>query len=87
MKTRTKNPDSARNNSLENIIGNLLIAEQQAAKLKNILVDTLNADQYGLVYDGDENAKKDSSTFPFIHDGKMYKIHIDIEKVKNESMV
>ena len=75
-----------RNNELENIIGNLLVAQNQVERLQNKLLGLQTW------VDGitpiDTNT---TSTFPFIYNGKMYKIHVVLEKpadeTKNESVV
>lgn len=86
MKTQTRKKDFKRNDTLENIVGNLLIAERQATKLKKAVVDEMTFIKFGTE---EEKADSDSdrSTFAFVHEGKMYKIHIQVEKVKNESLV
>ena len=72
-----KKRSEERNQEMENILGNLLVAENQVDKLKKRLVE---------LYDGidDWMPHQENSTYPFIYKNKTYKVHIQIEKMGNE---
>ena len=77
---RTKYPSpkkEERNQEFENVLGNLLVAENQVTRLKTRLVDL----SLGM---GDFVAAQTTSTYPFIYKNKLYKVHIQFEKVGSE---
>jgi len=61
-----------RDQELENIIGNLLVATIQTEKLQGRLVDMMTH------YDGETPTNRTSSTYPFVYDGKLYRVEVKI---------
>lgn len=62
---------------LENIVGNLLIAEYQVDKLRNRLVDKISSPYSGAVI-------RDGSIFSFRHNNKWYKLSVRVEQESSE---
>ena len=62
---------------LENIVGNLLIAEYQVDKLRNRLVDKISSPYSGAVI-------RDGSIFNFRHNNKWYKLSVRVEQESSE---
>ena len=74
MRTSKPVPEAEeRDNELENIIGNLLIAEYQVDKLRNRLVEKVAP-----AYSG--SRAKDHSAYSFKSGAKWYRISIKIEE-------
>jgi hypothetical protein len=83
MQTRDKGKQSEegyekRDQELENIAGNLLIAEYQVDKLRTRLADLV--DRFG-----PEMSKNKASTHIFKHNNKWYKLSLKIDKTDVDS--
>ena len=81
MKTQTRKDAlklSKRNPDLENTVGNLLVANFQVEKLKKKLIELQTW------VDNDTPLDNATSTFPFVHEGRLYKIHLILEKPDEE---
>lgn len=72
-----KDIDVERDTELENIVGNLLIADYQVEKLKARLVERVAA--YGMSV-----ATTKQSTFTFRHGKKLYRIKLGIDEMSIE---
>ena len=62
---------------LENIVGNLLIAEYQVDKLRNRLVDKISSPYSGAVI-------RDGSIFNFKHNNQWYRLSVRVEQESSE---
>ena len=72
MQTRDK-AEEKRDLELENIVGNLLIAEYQVDRLRNRLADMVNGYSPKMM-------KNNASTHVFKHNNKWYKLSLRIEE-------
>ncbi len=87
MKTQTDNNTASfyerQDLELENIVGNLLVAEYQVDRLRSRLLD--KASGFGREVSGyyKKTDKQPTSTRVFEHKGKLYKISIKVEEIKN----
>ncbi len=70
-----KNESLDRDLELENIVGNLMIAQYQVDKLRSRLTERIGIGGYG------SDSYKKTSVQTFKHSGKWYKISIKLEEV------
>ena len=75
MQIRKASELDERDFELENIVGNLLIAEYQVDKLRNRLVDKIS-------YSG--AVIRDGSIFSFRHNNKWYRLSVRVEQESSE---
>ncbi len=88
MKTQTDKSDidapfyEQRDLELENIIGNLMVAEYQVDRLRSRLLD--KASGFGREVSGyyKKAEKQPTSTHVFEHKGKLYKVTVKVEEIK-----
>jgi hypothetical protein len=88
LKTQTDKSDidapfyEQRDLELENIIGNLMVAEYQVDRLRSRLLD--KASGFGRSVAGyyQKTDKQPASTHVFEHKGKLYKVTVKLEEVK-----
>ena len=69
-----KEENEVRNRELENIVGNLLIAEYQVAKLRDRVIDRIGNSL-------PHKARKGISTYMFKNNDKWIKISINVEEM------
>ena len=78
MQIRKASELDERDFELENIVGNLLIAEYQVDKLRNRLVDKISSPYSGAVI-------RDGSIFSFRHNNnKWYRLSVKVEQESSE---
>jgi hypothetical protein len=73
MQTKKSSEIEDRDSELENILGNLLIAEYQVEKLRGRLIDKISSPYSA-------SAVRDGSSYSFKHNGKWYRIAVRIEQ-------
>ena len=77
MQIRKASELDERDLELENIVGNLLIAEYQVDKLRRRLVDKISSPYSGAVI-------RDGSIFSFGHNNKWYRLSVRVEQESSE---
>jgi hypothetical protein len=77
MQIRKASELEERDFELENIVGNLLIAEYQVDKLRSRLVDKISSPYSGAVM-------RDGSIFSFRHNNKWYRLSVRVEQESPE---
>ena len=84
MKKEVEEYQTTRDLELENITGNLMIAQIQVDKLRSRLVGTLSRGSRYYYYSSSSSNKK-VSAHAFKHNGKWYKVSIKVEQVSVDS--
>ncbi len=79
MQTRSSKIVEEREQELENIIGNLLIAEYQVQRLRSKLTEKIR--------DVHSASPKNKSAYTFKHDGKWYRLSVSVDEMDTTEKV